>query len=105
MAYQCDDNGYFVGTVECQRNPKRTNSFLLPKNATFSEKPNNSCNWYNFRHERWETKLTLEQEAEGERLRRENPPVFLEPKIKLTIIGQPSTSEIKEAIQKLLNML
>lgn len=38
IAYQCDEDGFFIGEVLCQRNPK-TNKPLLPQYATKVKPP------------------------------------------------------------------
>lgn len=93
IAYQCDENGFFVGTVECQRNPVRREAYLLPRNATFSEKPE-TCNWFSFQDSRWEYReipIVAPEDSTSE--------------IQLVFSGKPSKEQIKDAIQRLLDML
>lgn len=90
-AYQCDDLGFFVGMVECQRNPMKMGQFLIPKNATVSCKPDD-CNWYDFEKREWFFKEEIEPEPEHN-------------SIEVVIEGSPTRDQIKTVISQLLNML
>lgn len=93
-AYQCDDSGFFVGMVECQRNPMRMGQFLLPKNATHAHKPD-WCNWYNFELGEWKYKKAIDDIEKFDVLNT----------IEIVIEGVPSKEQIKMAIAQLISML
>lgn len=90
-AYQCDEFGFFVGMVECQRNPMRQGQFLIPRSSTLTYKPDD-CNWYNFDAGVWEYKDIPESEK-------------IAGLVNIVIEGFPTREQIKEAINKLMNML
>lgn len=55
-AYSFDDNGNYVGVVQCQRNPRNPKAWLLPANATLT-KPDLSISGspvYNIFLDAWE---------------------------------------------------
>lgn len=39
IAYQYDQDGYFVGVISCQKNPIKKSEYLLPVNSTFVQPP------------------------------------------------------------------
>jgi len=94
-AYQCDESGFFVGVIECQRNPIKIGQFLLPRNATYTHKPE-ECNWYNFDSGEWQIKETYEEKIEKG---------YNTNTIEVVIEGSPSKEQIKIAISQLMNML
>lgn len=54
IAYQTNEDGVFVSTVECDPNPLEPNSFLVPRNAVTQEPPTpDEGQWARWDSEKW----------------------------------------------------
>lgn len=96
IAYQYDDDGYYVGEVLCQRDPKR-NMPLLPRNATKVCPPEQWCILrFNKDNETWiEMSDTINDEKEEQSLLNTS----------IDLLNKPSKENIKLAIINLTKLL
>lgn len=92
IAYQYDENGFYLGEVECQRDPKR-NKPLLPRNCTFVKPPKESGY-------RWENESWTEYKEDTQDWRQN----ILNKSIK-RLSDSPTSFEIKEIIRDLMELL
>lgn len=97
IAYQYDDQGFYVGEVECQRDPKR-NKPLLPRNCTFIKPPaDNGYMWFNGN---W---IEVKKEPISEPVEDWKQKVINRVIKKLS--DSPNSTEIKEVIKDLMDIL
>jgi hypothetical protein len=92
IAYQYDENGFYLGEVECQRDPKR-NKPLLPRNCTFVKPPKESGY-------KWENNGWIEYKEDTQDWRQN----ILNKSIK-RLSDSPTNFEIKEIIRDLMELL
>ena len=94
-AYQYDDNGIYLGEVDCQRCPKR-NIPLTPKNSTKVKPPvvkNNELAIFILDSQEWIVSIKKEDRAIDS----------IEESINL--LKNPTKESIKKAINLLINLL
>ena len=93
IAYQYDENGFYLGEVDCQRDPKR-NKPLLPRNCTFVKPPKESGY-------KWDNNGWIEYKEEEQEDWKIN---ILNKNIKI-LQDSPTKEEIKQVIKDLMELL